>query len=172
MENKVYGLESDFQLIRQDGSRVVVAYGLSQLSDDEKHYTWYEVYLPKRQTPQLSFDVVKAAIIGDINARTDGKILTGFTYDDKPVYLSDENQRNFSEAQRVAQIAPTKILPITVKLGEDEGGTPVYHTFETADELTSFYLTAVAYINQCLSDGWKEKDAIDYTEYETALKAL
>ena len=61
---------------------------------------------------------------------------------------------------------PEAILPVTFKLGEQEDGTPIYHQFTTAEELTQFYLQAAAYKNQCLADGWAEKDSIDWAPYE------
>ena len=48
----------------------------------------------------------------------------------------------------------SSILPITFKLGEDENEEPIYYTFTTVEELTSFYTQAFAYINQCLNEGW------------------
>ena len=58
------------------------------------------------------------------------------------------------------------IVPVTFKLGEQEDGTPVYHTFDTTAELDGFYHQAAAYIQQCLQTGWYVKDNIDWTPYE------
>ena len=52
------------------------------------------------------------------------------------------------------------------KLGEQEDGTPVYHTFEAMTEFTDFYTSAIAFINQCLNEGWERKDSIDWSQYE------
>jgi len=57
-------------------------------------------------------------------------------------------------------------IPITFKLGEDENGNAVYHTFTTTEELTGFYLAAVAFIQNCLSEGWQKKDNIDLEPYK------
>ena len=164
--NKVSGLQSDFHyFLNEEGStRYVLGYGLKQIEGSEL-YEWYEVYLPKKQTNMLSFQIVKDAILADINARTDEKILSGFVWENINVWLSAENQRNFSEAQRMANALPD-ILPLTFKLGENENEEPVYHTFETAEELNGFYVSAFAFINQCLNEGWQEKDSIDWTPYE------
>lgn len=111
---------------------------------------------------------VKEFVLGVINKQTDEKILSGFVWNGKPVWLSAENQRNFSEAQRMAA-ENDSVLPLTFKLGEDENGEPVYHTFQTASELTEFYTAAFAYINKCLNEGWQKKDSVDWTPYEEAL---
>ena len=127
---------------------------------------------------QIRFDYrptmteVRDFVISVINKQTDDRILSGFRWIDKPVWLSEENQRNFSEAQRVAQIAPDTILPATFKLGEDSEGRAVYHEFLTADELTDFYLAIVKYINLCLQEGWQKKDSYDFSEYERQLEGL
>lgn len=149
--NKVSGLKSDFSYVKEEGTRIVIGYGLEEAENDL--WTWYEVYLPKKQINQISIDSVKEAIITDINSRTDEKILSGFIWNNVHVWLSSENQRNFSEAQRMSA-ANVNILPITFKLGETENGQPVYHTFNTVEELNNFYLHAFAYINACLNEGW------------------
>ena len=103
--NKVQGLISEFVPVREEGTRIVISYGLEVI--DEEKATWVEVYLPKKQNPQLTFGMVKNAIIADIDAQTDEKILTGFVWEDndgveRHVWLSRENQSNYSEAQRLA----------------------------------------------------------------------
>jgi len=167
---KVQGTRSDFAYFKEDGSRYVVGYGLTQLS--ESLYEWFEVYLYKRQQGIVTLADVKNAIIGDINARTDEKILSGFVWTPEgseegiPVWLSTENQFNFKSAYDLAIQKQGATLPVTFKLGEQEDGTPVYHTFETLEDADDFYLKAVTYINQTLAAGWQEKDSIDWAPYE------
>lgn len=167
--NKMSGKKSDFAFIREDASRTVIGYGLKKLTG-ENLYEWYEIYIYKTKKSNIGLKDVKDAIYADINKKTDEKILNGFKWtpaggEPVNVYLSEENQRNFSEAQRMAA-ENSFVLPITFKLGETDDEQPVYHTFETAEELNSFYLSAFSYINQCLNAGWKEKDAIDWSPYE------
>lgn len=173
--NKVSGKKSDFSLIREERSRIVLGYGQKKVTG-QNLYEWYEVYLNKNETPQLTLQMVKDAINEDINAQTDEKILKGFVWTPEggepiSVWLSDENQRNFSEAQRMAEKYGNAVLPLTFKLGETEDGTPVYHTFETTAELDDFYVKAFSYVNHTLSEGWAEKDAIDWTPYEALFPA-
>jgi len=174
--NKVSGKKSDFSLIREERSRIVIGYGQKKVTG-QNLYEWYEVYLNKTETPQLTLQMVKDAINGDINAQTDEKILSGFVWTPAGleqginVWLSAENQRNFSEAQRMAEKYGDAVLPLRFKLGEDEEGNPVYHTFETVADLDDFYVKAFSYVNQTLSAGWAEKDAIDWTPYEALFPA-
>lgn len=171
--NKTFGPAEDFALVKADGTRTIVCYDLEAVAGSE-NATWRELYFPKKQNAKPTLEQVKAAIIADINSQTDEKILTGCVWtpeggDAIPVWLSEENQRNFSEAQRIASTMPEAILPVTFKLGEQEDGRPIYHEFTTAEELTEFYLLAVQYINHALAEGWQRKDSIDWDAYAAAL---
>lgn len=141
---------------------------MKQVSDEL--YEWYEIYIYKKKKSSLSLQDVKDAIIADINARTDEKILSGFVWNGKPVWLSAESQTNFSAAEYTASTKNGLGLPVTFKLGEQDG-TPVYHEFTTVEELSGFYLEAQAYIKQCLGEGWQEKDSIDWQPYEALFPA-
>ena len=163
--NKVYGLTTEFAPIRKDRSRLIVSYECVP-EQDGIHATWYEIYFYKKPHPVVTFEEIKEAILGDINAQTDEKILTGFVWNDKPVWLSSENQFNFKAAYDLAVQTVGNSLPVKFKLGELEDKTPVYHTFEIMSEFTDFYTKTIAHINQCLNDGWKRKDSIDWSQYE------
>jgi hypothetical protein len=164
MKQKTSGLLADFAPIRDEGTRITICYGLTKASGEL--YEWWEIYLPKKQNAQLTLQMVKDAIIADIDAQTDEKILDGYEFtpegEEQPitVWLSKENQTNFSEAHRL------QIVPVKFKLNETEDKQPIYHTFETFEELDRFYVGGVAYINQCLNEGWARKDSIDWTPYE------
>lgn len=116
-----------------------------------------------------TIDEVKDFVIGVVDAKTDMRILNGYEFtpdgsdDPMTVWLSRENQSNFSEAQRLG------IIPVTFKINEDDEKRAIYHTFETFDELDRFYKGGVAYIQQQLQRGWREKDSIDFSEYENQL---
>ena len=95
---------------------------------------------------------------------TDQKILTGFVWNEKPVWLSTESQFNFKAAFDRAEQTNGASLPVTFKLGE-KAGIPVYNTFKTLEEITDFYDKATLYIQQCLNEGWKKKDGFDWSLY-------
>ena len=169
-ENKYSGKKTDFAPVKEDASRVIICYGMEEV--DAENATWFQISFYKKQISQLSLEDVKKAIIADINARTDEKILCGFKYEDndgveRNVWLTAENQRNYSEAQRRAKDKGAKnYVPVTFKIGEDENGAACYRTFKTLDELNTFYDGVYEYIQQCLAAGWAEKDAFDFTPYE------
>lgn len=172
--NRTYGKKECFEPVRRDASRTIVSYDYKE-EEDHINATWREVYFYKKKNRHPTLIQVKGAVYADINKQTDEKILSGFAWTPEGgetsirVWLSDENQRNFSEAQRISMMMPQAILPVTFKLGEQKDGSPVYYEFQTAEELTSFYLQAVAHINQCLAEGWARKDGIDWEPYQNLL---
>ena len=156
--NKVNGKKTSFAPIREDGSRITICYGLKKLSKDL--YEWFEVYLPKKHLSQLTFADVKAAIIADIDERVKAQIIGGMIWNDKPVWYSIENQLNFTNAT----------APVTLKIGEQEDGTPIYEDFETEEQLTDFRTACNNHKQVALSAGWQEKDGIDWAPYEECFK--
>lgn len=152
---KIYGATA-----RQDGLykigrnkyELIYGYGV----DGENGYNWRRRY---RNLPTV--EELKTDIEDTINAHTDEKILKGFSWNGKKVWLSFENQFNYKAAYDLAVQKQGATLPVKFKLGEDEG-KPVYHTFEEMDEFSDFYTKATAYVNQTLKEGWAEKDSVDY----------
>lgn len=114
-------------------------------------YNWRKNYDHKPTVREIKQDISDL-----INADTSRKILTGMTWKGIHLWLSQENQRNISDAVRAAT------LPVRLKLGEDEDGNPIYYTFEDSNELTELYKAVWEHIRSSLDDGWREKDSIDY----------
>lgn len=112
---------------------------------------------------------VRNAFIDYVDKQTDERILSGMVWNGKPVWLSSESQFNFKAAHDLAVQTEGANLPVTFKLGEEEGRKPVYHTFEDFVELTDFYTSSVKHILDCLNEGWQEKDSFDAEEYEKLL---
>lgn len=125
--------------------------------------TWTETWLSSKP----SIEQVKGVVLDAMNKEIDQKILSGFTWNDMQVWLSSENQFNYKAAYDLAVMSEGKTLPVTFKFGTTEN--PVYHTFESLDELTDFYLRAMDYISKTLEEGWKLKDSIDWSEYQKYL---
>ena len=99
----------------------------------------------------------------------DEKILSGFVWKDMPVWLSTENQFNYKAAYDLAVMSQGQSLPVMFKFGTTEN--PVYYHFSTLEDISDFYVSAMAYINTTLTEGWQKKDAIDWSVYEEALNA-
>ncbi len=157
---KIYGATGRNDGIQQIGrKRWEIFYGFGM--DGEVGYN-YRLTLEYKPTVHE----VKQIIINQINTNTEEKILRGFVWKGKHVYLSTENQANFKAAYDLNMQTGGKMLPIKFKLGEDEEGSAVYHTFADMTEFSDFYVSAVAHINNCLRDGWDEKDSLDMLPYK------
>ncbi len=109
---------------------------------------------------------VKDIVLGWYNADIDNRILSGFTWKDIPVWLSMENQFNYKAAYDIAIQSGGETLP-TFKFGTTE--EPVYYKFESFEDLKDFYLKAMSYITQVLSEGWSIKDTINWSAYSEIL---
>lgn len=133
---------------------------------------WYEQLYYKKQMPNPTLEQLKKDVLSDIDARTRQKILSGFLWEDKPVWLSQEHQFDFKAAFDLAIQTQGKNLPVKFKLGETAEGEPVYHTFGTLEELTDFYTKETAYVQLCLNEGWEKKDGIDWSKYQAGLARM
>lgn len=157
---KIYGAKE-----RQDGivvhskksCAVYVGFGKDS-ADGESGYNWRKDY---DHIPDAA--EVKADTDALVNSQTDAKILTGFSWNGKPVWLSTVNQFNFKAAYDLAVQTDGANLPVKFKLGEDAEGNPVYHTFTKTEVLADFVTRVFAFINDTLKEGWEEKDSIDYS---------
>lgn len=153
---KVYGMsEKNDRLIKIGETNWLLVFGFYKEANGST-YCYRKNYDHKPSMSELKLDIDKL-----INKITDNTILNGFIWNDISVYLSSENQMNFKAIYDLAIQNPSSILPIKFKLGENNG-EPIYHTFSEIDDFTDFYMKAVSFINKCLTDGWKEKDLINY----------
>ena len=116
---------------------------------------------------KVTESAVRSRLAKYYDSITDWKILSGFEWRGMKVWLSMENQFNYKAAYDLAVQTNGASLPVTFKFGTTEN--PIYHQFNTLDELSDFYSSAISYINNILAEGWEKKDAIDWNEYEVLL---
>jgi hypothetical protein len=160
MFEKIYGAKE-----RQDGltkigrEKYEARYGYGEDAAGNG-YNWAAQF--KGRKPSVA--ELKTAILQLVNDATDERILTGYKYDGKQVWLSTENQFNYKAAYDLAVQTEGKSLPFTVKVGTTD--EPEYITFETPDDMKAFYVGGLEYVQKCLADGWTEKDSVDWTKYE------
>lgn len=154
----MYGPKECYAPIRENATQVIISY--DKVADGKKNAYWHEVYFNKNRNAKPSLDQIKEAVLADINQRVKAKIIGGFVWNEQPVWFSEENQMNWAQA----------VCPATFKIGEQEDVTPIYHDFETQDEMTEFFKACTLWKQQCLQEGWQRKDAIDWTPYEKALE--
>ena len=150
---KIYGITERRDEVVRRGREWYLYFG--QGKDNQGDYVLRKVYDHKPSGDELRADIVEL-----VNKNVDEKILSGYVWKDMPVWLSSENQFNYKSVYDLA-LHDSSVLPVKFKMGEDNDGNVVYHPFTTIDELSDFYLGAIKYINQCLNEGWTEKDGID-----------
>lgn len=120
-------------------------------------------YMEEGFSHKPSAEEIRGTVLGWYNEQTTEAILTGFSWNGTPVWLSQENQYNYKAAYDLAVQTSGSTLPVTFKFGTEE--KPVYHTFASLDEAADFYTKMVAHIQTALIDGWKKKDAFDVSQY-------
>lgn len=153
---KIYGTTQ-----RQDGvQRVGKDKWLLYFGLYEKDGSTYEYRHTFTNKPTM--DEVKQLVRDAIDAETRDKIVNRFEYDGIKVWLSDEKQRNFASMERNDSLA----YPLTVKLNDEADATPIYHTFQTREDFIKFSKAASTYIFKAISDGWKEKDNVDWSVFD------
>ncbi len=108
-------------------------------------------------------DEIRQCVNSYYNEQTDAAILSGFSFEGNPVWLSSENQFNFKAAFDLAVQTNGSSLPVTFKFGTDSH--PIYRRFDTLEDLQAFYTGALSYIQKCLEEGWRKKDEVDYSVY-------
>ena len=148
---KVFGATERHDQLVAYGHGAVLVFGYGE---DDGGYDWRHTF-----THRPTSDEVMEVIVEHVNGLTDQRILSGFVWDGKGVWLSSENQFNFKAAFDVAVQTGGATLPVKFKLGEDADGVPVYHVFADMAEFSDFYTKAIAFIMTALTEGWEEKDA-------------
>ena len=137
---------------------LIFGYGIDE---DGNGYNMRKNYDHKPTKAEIKNDVETL-----INGEIEKKILSGFEWRGIKVWLSLENQMNIKAAYDLAVQTGGTSLPVTFKFGDS---APVYHTFNTLEEISDFYTSALSYVNNTLAEGWAKKDSLDWSEYERLL---
>ena len=132
--------------------------------DVQEHEDDSADYMEEEFDHKPTDEEIKAIVIVWYNRQTDQAILSGFEYEGNLVWLSSENQFNYKAAYDLAVQTSGATLPVTFKFGTDE--QPVHRVFDTLEELTDFYVSAIRYVQETLEAGWKRKNAFDLELYK------
>ena len=131
--------------------------------EEQRGYDYHEKWLNHKPT----MDEVKDVVLAGMNEVIDRRILEGFEWNGMSVWLSSENQFNYKAAFDLAMQTGGANLPVKFKFGTTQN--PLYYTFTEVEVLMDFYTQAMSHINNVLSEGWSEKDNVDWSEYERIL---
>lgn len=154
--DKIYGTQ-----IRQDGLQRVgqnrwdLFYGFGRDENNEMGYNWRTSF-----DHQPNIEEVRETILSQISQNTKTAIIDGYEWKGNKVWLSSENQQNYTLAYELAQNGDLTEMP-TVKLGTDE--SPVYYTFNNAKELAAFVAGMQHHIQNRLLESWQERQEIDWS---------
>lgn len=104
------------------------------------------------------------------NEECDEEILTGSSYTTledepvtKPLYLSQENQFNWSTGFLLTNALGGANLPEFIKIGDDDDF--YIYKIETLDQYKHFVLHVLTHIKTCLNKCWQKKANIDLSKY-------
>ncbi len=157
---KVYGATSAQNGLYHIGrNKWEVIYGFGK--DNQESETGYNYRLQYSYLPRP--EVIKRDIVETINEIVRDKILHGMTYRGHLVWLSAENQRNYSDWYELAKIN-SENLPVVIKLGTDD--EPVELELTTLEEVEDFYQAVGNHIRQTVCEGWEMKRNLNMEEYE------
>ena len=102
-------------------------------------------------------DELRSVIEAHVNTMTQERIVGGYRWKGKQVWLSGENQQNYTSDYLAGE------LPVKVRMYDpdsDASGTVAF--IKTPEELADFYNGMVAHVRMCIEDGWSVKDSVDY----------
>ena len=102
-------------------------------------------------------DELRAVIEAHVNEFTQERIISGYVWNGKSVWLSVENQQNYTAAYLSGKL-PIKVMVYDPY--DDAQGTVV--ELQTADELRGFYKGMVEHVRMCVEEGWRVKGSVDY----------
>lgn len=179
----IYGLKTDFKLIEKRGEYYIIRWGFTPVLDEEGQETDYAYWSEEWIKYKPTLGQVKHIILTNIDKETDDKIMNGFMWeipgqeevpDMEKEYLSvsldSEMKLDLIAVYTLAALSQGANLPFTLKSGPIDA--PKYYTFNELSVLTSFYTSAMKYVNDMYEEGWTKKDSNDWNAYQQALDEL
>lgn len=122
------------------------------------------VWQEKRFDHKPTMNEIKETILSYYNQKIECEILNGLKWNGMQIWLSTENQFNYKAAYDLAVQTNGATLPMIFKFGDEEN--VIYYEFKNMTEFTDFYMSSINHVQKTLSNGWKEKDSIDWTLFE------
>lgn len=155
---KVYGASTAQDGIFRVGEKMYyLYYGYGE--EDGRGFNYRHLF-DHEPTESEVRDVIEEHINSDVQER----IVTGYRWNGKQVWLSNENQQNYTSDYLAGELPiKVRVYEPDVEPEDDTSGTvAMVAVIETPEELTQFYHGMVSHVRMCVEDGWKEKDAFSY----------
>jgi hypothetical protein len=115
----------------------------------------------------VNINKIKSVILNYFNDKIKDAILRGFVWNGYNVWLSAENQKNYSDWY-VCTKDSNRVLPLTAKFSKN--GKTIYYEFNSHEEIADLYENMIKHINKVVNENRKQKDSIDWNEISTFLK--
>lgn len=149
---KIIGTVIRNDSLKQIGrSRWIVYYGYTEIEDTEYGWSYCHTF-EHRPSPEE----VRQVIFAQIDADTKEQITQGMRWHGRLVWLSAENQVNYT---MWAMNAENNGFMPTIKLGTDEA--PVLHTFADITEVHAFIAQMTQHITESIDANRKAKAEAD-----------
>lgn len=165
---KVYGSHK-----RQDGLykigrnkwELIYGFGIDGDPNDptnaERGWNWR-----KRFSYRPCLTEIKEVIVKVIEMESAAKLRYGLVWNGLPVEYTEERKSDLT-GLLVALQGGLMQLPITLNLGSNPDGSPVFHEFTSGEEIGSVASALSAHKIAVCNEEWQEKYSVDWSIYET-----
>ena len=138
--------------------KYIVSWGLRNVGGE--NYQWnYKLFNSKP-----SLNVIKETINSAINEKTKSYIMNNFRWNGMSIYLSIENQIDYTLLFNTTLLMDGSNLPEQIKFKVN--GENIYYSFETIDDMKDFIIAMNNHIRTYIANGNKAKEEINYDEYQ------
>jgi len=138
--------------------KYIVSWGLRNIGGE--NYQWnYKLFNSKP-----SLNVIKETINSAINEKTKSYIMNNFRWNGMSIYLSIENQIDYTLLFNTTLLMDGSNLPEQIKFKVN--GENIYYSFETIDDMKDFIIAMNNHIRTYIANGNKAKEEINYDEYQ------
>lgn len=163
------------------GSTIKVCWDFNELMNDEKVFKNSAFVKTGRKIStgtgtycfttfdraNINIQNIKSVILDYFSEKAKKEILGGFVWKGYNVWLSAENQKNYSDWY-ICTKDSNRVLPLTAKFSKN--GKTIYYEFNSHEEIADLYENMIKHINKVVNENRKQKDNIDWNEYETFLR--
>jgi hypothetical protein len=159
---KIYGATAAQDGLYKIGrSKYELIYGYGKDSDEQEFGWNYR----QRFTYQPSLDEIKKIITTTIEDEYAKKLRYGLVWNGLPVEYTEERKSDLT-GLLVALQGGLLELPITLNLGADENGSSVFHSFESAEEISSVAVAICNHKINTTAEEWATKESVNWAVFE------
>lgn len=99
---------------------------------------------------KLSFSMIESKFLSALENQTQNDILKGFIWNGFRVWLSEQNQQNYTSWAIALNSGKENLFPLNAKFNDAKTNSIVYYEFSNKEEFDDFYSKMVKHINDCV----------------------